>query len=52
MSEHNNFCRLEMHMALYGMFLLVSGQQPDQRLHWWEQGLAEDGASELENWLE
>ena len=46
--EHNAFVAREMHLACYGMLLVLSGLQPVENLPWWEQGMVEDGADEIE----
>ena len=38
----------EMHLAIYGMLLVLSGQQPDVRLPWFEQLAVEAGADEID----
>jgi hypothetical protein len=48
MTEHQKFVRREMHLAIYGMLLVLSGLQPVEHLLWWEQGLVEEGANELD----
>lgn len=47
-SEGAAFAAREMHLAIYGMLLVLSGQQPDVRLPWFEQMIVEDGADEID----
>lgn len=49
--EHHAFIQLEMSRAIYGMLLLLSGTQPVENLPWWEIGMVEDGADEMETYL-
>jgi len=46
--EHRAFVQREMHLAIYGMLLVLSGLQPVEHLPWWEQGMVEEGANELD----
>lgn len=48
MSEHQAFVTREMHLAIYGMLLVLSGLQPTERLPWYEQMMVEDGADEID----
>lgn len=38
----------EMHLAIYGMFLALSGLQPIEHLPWHEQLAVEAGANEID----
>ena len=38
----------EMHLAIYGMLLILSGQQPDVYLPWYERMMVEAGADEID----
>ena len=49
--EQRAFVQLELDRALYGMLMLVSGTQPDDILPWWEILMVEDGANEMETYL-
>jgi len=46
--EHDAFVQREMHLAIYGMLLVLSGLQPVENLPWWEIGMVEDGADEID----
>jgi hypothetical protein len=50
--EHEAFTTREMHLALYGMFLVASNTQPDVKLPWHEQLCVELGAEEYDDYLE
>ena len=47
-AEGRAFAAREMHLAVYGMLLVLTGQQPDVHLPWFEQMMVEDGADEID----
>ena len=49
--EHEAFVARDMHLALYGMFLVASDTQPDVKLPWFEQLGVELGAEEYDEYL-
>lgn len=51
MSEHTAFLAREMHLALYGMLLIASGEQPEVNLPWYERLGVELGAEEYEDFI-
>jgi hypothetical protein len=51
MSEHEIFLKRDMHLALYGMLLVASGEQPEVRLQWFEIISVELGADEYDAYL-
>jgi hypothetical protein len=48
MSEHQAYVKREMHLAIYGMLLVLSGLQPIEHLPWYEQLMVEAGADEID----
>jgi len=48
MSEHQAYVKREMHLAIYGMLLVLSGLQPVEHLPWYEQLIVEAGADEID----
>lgn len=46
--EHDAYVHREMHLAIYGMLLVLFDLQPVERLSWWEQGMVENGADEID----
>lgn len=51
MTEHQTFLKRDLHLALYGMLLVASGEQPEIRLPWFEIIGVELGANEYDDYL-
>lgn len=50
--EHADFLARDLHLALYGMLLVASGEQPEVDLPWYERLGVELGAAEYDTYLE
>jgi hypothetical protein len=50
-AEGRAYAAREMHLAIYGMLLVLTGLQPVEHLPWFEQGMVEEGAVEMDDHL-
>ena len=49
--EHEAFCARDLHLCLYGMFLVASDCQPEINLPWYERLGVELAACEYDDFL-